>query len=74
MDRLSSSVVQTASHLGEHIVRVGSDKTYGSNNWNKNDSQHDCVFCNVLTLVIEPERAKKRPHETLTAGPVRLCL
>jgi len=68
MDRLSSSVVQTASHLGEHIVRVGSDKTYGSNNWNKNDSQHDCVFCNVLTLVIEPERAKKRPHETPHCG------
>jgi hypothetical protein len=28
----TGSVVRTASHLGEHIIRVGSNKTDGSSN------------------------------------------
>jgi len=61
---VSVLLVQAASNLREHIVGIRTDEANRPNNQNENDSQHYCVFCNVLTLVIRPERANKHPHQT----------
>jgi hypothetical protein len=49
------SLLNRTANLREHVVGVRSDEPDGAHYNDENYSQHDCIFCNVLTTLIFPE-------------------
>ena len=49
------NLLNRAAHLGKYVVGVRPDEANCANDDYQNHSQHDCIFCNVLTTLIVPK-------------------
>jgi hypothetical protein len=69
--RASKSLDRT-SHRRKSVVRVRADQTNRTDHQHKNYRKHHGVFCNILSLVLVPQPAKKRSHKAPPKCWVRL--
>jgi len=48
-------LLDAAANLGEYVVGIRPDEPDRAHNDDQNHSQHNCVFRDVLTLLIVPQ-------------------
>ena len=53
--RKSSPLLNGAANLRKDVVGIGSDEADRAHDNDENYSQHDCIFGNVLAVLIFPE-------------------
>src|SRR6266446_9656474 len=51
-------------NTGEHVVGVPADKTHGADYQHQDDSEHDCIFSNVLPLFVLANITKQLKHRS----------
>jgi hypothetical protein len=57
-------LLQRASNLGECVIGVGPNQTYGADDQYQDDGEHDGIFGNVLSCFVPANIAKELNHRT----------
>ena len=52
---VESDLLNRTSNRGEDVIRIGTDEPDRTNYNHQNHRQHDCVFSDVLSVIVRPQ-------------------